>query len=305
MTVTLRQLRYFHALAEHRHFGRAAAACHVSQPALSVQIRELEGALGVALAERGRGEVTLTAAGREIARRAARALDEVREMEQAARWSRGLAGRLSLGVIPTVAPYLLPAALPLMKARDISLDLGVREAQTARLVEELKSGRLDAAVAALPLGDPALVETPLFEDRFLLAGSRARVAELGARARRPRPTALRPDQLLLLDEGHCLADQALEVCALDRSRTADLGASSLATLSRLAAAGFGMTFLPEIAAPSEIASAPGLAVTRFADPEPRRVIGLARRAGTADDGWFAELAELLKEAAGRLPRPDA
>jgi LysR family transcriptional regulator, hydrogen peroxide-inducible genes activator len=304
MTISLKQLRYFAALAEHGHFGRAAQACHVSQPVLSVQIRELERALGVSLAERGGREVVLTAAGREIARRARRVLDEVREIEQAARWSQGLAGRLSLGVIPTVAPYLLPAALPLMKARDLSLDLGVREATTGRLVEELKQGRLDAAVVALPLGDPALAETPLFEDRFLLAGSADRVRALAGATERLRPDGIRAQQLLLLDEGHCLADQALEVCALDRSRTVDLGASSLATLARLAAEGFGVTLLPEIAALTERASAPGLALMRFADPQPLRTVGLVRRAGTADDGWFADLAELLSEAGRRLPRPD-
>ncbi len=230
--------------------------------------------------------------------------DEVREIEQAAHWSRGLAGRLSLGVIPTVAPYLLPAALPLLKARDLSLDLGVREATTPRLVEELKSGRLDAAVVALPLGDPTLAETPLFEDRFLLAGSEERVRTLAAAAGRLSPDAIRASQLLLLDEGHCLADQALEVCALDRSRAIDLGASSLATLARLAAEGFGVTLIPEIAAQTECAAAPGLVVRRFAEPQPLRTIGLVRRAGTTDDGWFADLAELLSEAGRRLPRPD-
>lgn len=304
MFVTLKQLRYFTALAEHGHFGRAAEACHVSQPALSVQVRELERALGVSLAERGGREVVLTAAGREIARRARSVLGEVREIEQAARWSRGLAGRLSLGVIPTVAPYLLPAALPLLKARDLSLDLGVREATTALLVEELKKGRLDAAVVALPLGDSSLTEAPLFEDRFLLAGSEERIGALLASEDRPRPDALRPHQLLLLDEGHCLADQALEVCALDRSSAVDLGASSLATLARLAAEGFGVTLLPEIAALTERAAAPGLALMRFAEPQPLRTIGLVRRAGAADDGWFGDLADLLVEAGRRLPRPD-
>lgn len=299
MTVTLRQLRYFLALAEHRHFGRAAEACAVSQPALSVQIRELEEALGAPLAERGRREVVLTAAGREVAARAARVLTEVREIEQAARWSRGLSGRLSLGVIPTVAPYLLPAALPLLRARNLELDLGVREAQTSALVAEMRDGRLDAAVIAVPSGEEGLTEVALFEDRFLLA----------APAGRPPPGALRPEdlqpeRLLLLDEGHCLTDQALAACRLDRDRTRmDLRASSLSTLARLAAEGFGYTLLPEIAAMAEQAAAPGLALTRFAAPEPRRTIGLARREISADDGWFAELAEILTRAAGALARP--
>ena len=153
MAITLKQLRYLAALADEGHFGRAAAAVNVSQPALSVQIRELEAALGTPLVERGGREVVITPTGREIVRRARRILDEVREIEQVARWDRGLAGRLRIGVIPTVAPYLLPHALPLLRARHLALDLGVREAQTERLVEEVRQGALDAAVIAL--GDAA------------------------------------------------------------------------------------------------------------------------------------------------------
>ncbi len=305
MNLTLRQLRYFLALAEHRHFGRAAEACAVSQPALSVQIRELEAALGAPLAERGRREVVLTAAGREVAARAARVLAEVREIEQAARWTRGLTGRLSLGVIPTVAPYLLPAALPLLRARNLELDLGVREAQTSALVAEVRDGRLDAAVIAVPSGEEGLAEAVLFEDRFLLA-SPAGHPPPGAL----RPEDLKPERLLLLDEGHCLTDQALAACRLDRDRDRDrtrmdLRASSLSTLARLAAEGFGYTLLPEIAVAAEQAAAPGLAATRFAQPEPKRTIGLVRREISAGDGWFAELAEILKRAAEALARPAA
>lgn len=298
MSITLRQLRYLQALAEHRHFGRAAEACHVSQPALSVQIRELEATLGAALCERGRGEVTLTALGREIAARAERVLAEVREIEQTARWSGGLAGRLSLGVIPTVAPYLLPAALPLLRARDLELDLGVREAQTAALLAEVRDGRLDAAVVALPSGDPGLAERVLFRDAFLLA------ARAGLAAPAPRPEDLAPERLLLLEEGHCLADQTLEACRLDRARTRmDLRASSLSTLARLAAEGFGYTLLPEIAMAAEQAAAPGLEVRRFAAPEPSRLIGLVRRRITPEVGWFDELAEILVRAWEALDRP--
>ena len=150
MRITLRQLRSLTALAEEGHFGRAAAAVSISQPALSVQIRELEAALGARLIERGPRGVVVTPTGREVLRRARRILDEVSEIEQVARWDRGLGGRLRLGVIPTVAPYLLPSALPRLRARDLSLDLGVREAQTGRLLEEVREGALDAAVVALP-----------------------------------------------------------------------------------------------------------------------------------------------------------
>jgi LysR family hydrogen peroxide-inducible transcriptional activator len=299
MTITLKQLRYLVALAEEGHFGRAAAAVNISQPALSVQIQELEAALGARLVERGRREAAVTPTGREIVRRARAILAEVAEIEQVARWDRGLAGQLRIGVIPTVAPYLLPAALPTLRARNLSLDLGVREAQTDRLVEEVRQGALDAAVIALPAPAPDLAAAPLFEDRFLLAGSRRRLDALAAEGAALRPEAMAPGQLLLLDDGHCLTEQTLAACRVDsgRART-DLRASSLTTLCRLASEGFGLTLLPELAVRSECAAAPGLAVARFAEPEPARTIGLVRRTLSVDDGWFAELAAILA-AAGR------
>jgi LysR family hydrogen peroxide-inducible transcriptional activator len=310
INLTLRQLRYLVALAEHGHFGRAAAAVHVSQPALSVQIRALEDQLGVALIERGGREMVVTPVGREIVRRARRVLDEIRELGEAARWQRGLAGRLRLGVIPTVAPYLLPAALPLLRGAAPGVDLGVREAATALLLEELRRGELDAAIVALPVMAADLVETPLFVDRFLLAGSRAQIGSAGAQA--AQPAGIDPERLLLLDDGHCLADQALAACALRREETRmDLRGSSLSTLCRLAEEGIGLTFVPEIAMRVEAASAPRLAFRRFAAPEPQRTVGLVRRRISADDGWFGELAAVLSRAAegevslaaGRHPRP--
>lgn len=298
MSVTLKQLRYLTALADAGQFGRAAAAVNVSQPALSVQIRELEGTLGTPLVERGGREVVITPTGREIVRRARRILEEVREIEQLARWDRGLGGQLRLGVIPTVAPYLLPHALPLLRARHLSLDLGVREAQTERLVEEVRQGALDAAVIALGEGAADLAAVPLFEDRFLLAGSAARLAALGVPPAAPRPEDMEAEQLLLLDDGHCLTDQALAACSVDRARTRmDLRAASLTTLCRLVSEGFGLTLLPELAARAERATAPALRVVRFAAPEPSRTIGLVRRSLAVDDGWFGELASVLVEAA--------
>ena len=298
MNVTLKQLRYLAALVEEGHFGRAAAAVNVSQPALSVQIRELEAALGTPLVERGGREVVVTPTGREIVRRARRILDEVREIEQLARWDRGLGGRLRLGVIPTVAPYLLPHALPLLRARHLALDLGVREAQTERLVEEVRQGALDAAVIALGEASADLAAMPLFEDRFLLAGSAGRLAAIGAPSAALRPEDMEPEQLLLLDEGHCLTDQALAACAVERAQTRmDLRAASLTTLCRLVSEGFGLTLLPELAARAECAAAPALRLVRFAGREPARTIGLVRRRLAVDDGWFGELAAILSEAA--------
>lgn len=300
MKLTIRQLRYLIAVAEESHFGRAAARVNVSQPALSVQIRELEAALGVRLLDRGTREALLTPAGHEIVRRARRILDEVREIEQVARWRDGLAGRLRLGVIPTVAPYLLPVALPVLRARNVTLDLGVREAQTERLLEEVRGGLLDAAIVALPIETRELVARPLFVDNFLLAGTEARLLAFGASAgagAAPRPDMVEPGQLLLLDEGHYLSQQALAACALaSGGAPMDLRAASLTTLCRLVSEGFGLTLLPELAAATECAAAPGLRLLRFADLVPFRTIALVRRRLSVDDGWVEDLATILATA---------
>lgn len=299
MTITIRQLSYFVALAEARSFGLAARRVHVTQPALSQQIKELEANLGVSLVERLPRDIRLTRAGQVLLERARAILGDLSDAEQAVRLQRGLTGRVSLGVIPTIAPYLLPLALTRLKTRDVTLDIRVREAQTARLVEDLGDGRLDAIVIALPVPRPGMVAEPLFTDRFLLAGSESRLAMVRA-ARSPAQVPL--DQLLLLDEGHCLADQALEaVCGLaNRPMRVDLGASSLSTLCGLVAEGFGLTFLPEIAVRTETAAAPALRLRRFSDPEPSRTVALVRRASSQDDGWMQELAEILRDAAGEL-----
>ncbi len=300
MDPSIRQLRYFVALAETGGFGRAAEIVHVTQPALSQQIKELETTLGARLVDRLPRGVQLTRAGQEVLRRARRILSEVGDLEPAVRLSRGLSGRLRLGVIPTVAPYLLPLALTRLRARDLTLDIRVREAQTEPLIEALGQGRLDAVVAALPLPGSNLVAEPLFEDRFVLAGTRARLDRWASSVEELRPTSLAPDQLLLLDEGHCLADQALEVCGLKGRGQIDLGASSLATLAGLVAEGFGLTLLPEIALRAETAAAPELALMRFAAPEPSRDLALIRRSGSSDDGWVEALADILRDAAAEL-----
>ena len=299
MPITLRQLASFAALAEEKSFSRAAARVHVTQPALSMQIRDLEVSLGVTLVERLPREARLTPEGRAVLLRAARVLAEVAEIETLAR-SRDLSGRLHLGVIPTVAPYLLPTVLAGLRGADITRDLRVREARTDVLIEELDAGVLDAIVIATPLRRADLRAEALFADHFVLAGSAARLDRLGG-AGALRPVALDPDQLLLLDEGHCLADQALEVCGLTRRQTRiDLGASSLSTLVGLVAEGFGLTFLPEIALGHEMRAAPGMALMRFADPQPQRKIALVRRATTPGTGWFADLALHLRRAGERL-----
>ena len=298
MKITLRQLAYFRALAQARNFGRAAEIVNVSQPALSMQIRELEAALGVDLVERLPRDVRLTPAGREVLARAQRILLDAAELESQAR-RQGLTGALTLGMIPTIAPYLLPGALARLRAGDITRDLRLREALTADLTLGLREGRLDAVVLADPLPSPDLVIVPLFSDRFVLAGSQGRItAQTSARL---RPQALNPDHLLLLDEGHCLADQALEVCALDRSQTRlDLGASSLSTLCGLVAQGFGLTLLPEIALRAEMQGNPALMLRRFDAPQPARQVALVRRASSDGGAWFDDIAQHLRAAGAEL-----
>lgn len=289
MKITLKQLAYFRALAEARNFGRAADLVNVTQPALSMQIKELEGVLGVTLVERLPRDIRLTPAGRAVLARAERVLAEAAELEAGAR-QRALAGALHLGMIPTVAPYLLGGLLARLRAADITRELRLREALTADLLSGLREGRLDAVVLADPPDAPDLVHLPLFADRFLLAGSDARLAALGGGADALRPRALNPEHLLLLDDGHCLADQTLEVCALDRRQTRlDLGASTLSTLCGLVAQGFGLTFLPEIAVATETAGTPGLRLRRFAAPEPARELVLVRRASSDSGAWIDDL----------------
>ncbi len=301
MNITLKQLEYFVALAEARNFGRAAAMVHVTQPALSVQIRELEDRLGAKLVERQPRDIVLTPTGHDVLRHAKQVLAEIQDLQGITRLRDGLSGRVSLGVIPTVAPYLLPVALPMLRGQNVNLDLRVRESRTERLMEELQNGTLDAAVVALPSDVHGLVEQPLFQDRFLLAGSIAQITKLAADPEALRPTTIDPDRLLLLEEGHCLSDQALEVCAMERSATrVDLSASSLATLCRLVAEGFGLTFLPEIALASECRAVPEMATLRFETPEPSRVIGLVRRKSSSGEGWFEKLAETLADAGREL-----
>ncbi|WP_294610066.1 hydrogen peroxide-inducible genes activator [Roseovarius sp.] len=301
MNITLRQLSYFRALCEQRNFGRAAEVVSISQPALSVQIREMEAALGEKLVERRARDVVLTPFGRLILTHATRVLDEMQALTEAARWQEGLAGRLSLGIIPTIAPYILPAALEALRSRDISLDVQVREAKTDQLIQEVQTGQLDAAIVALPIAAEGLNQWPLFEDRFLLAGTKARLAALGPAAETLRPAALDQSPLLLLEDGHCLTDQALEVCGRGRGHAQiDMGASSLATLSRLVEAGFGLTLMPEIAAKIEQRTAPGMHLRRFSDPEPARQIALVRRQSSQNEAWFATLAEVLQSVGQSL-----
>lgn len=307
--VTLRQLRYFDALARLGHFGRAAEHCAVSQPALSVQIRELEAALGMTLVERGARKVRLTAFGEALAGRAEAILRAVDDLQDLARASRQrFSGRLRMGIIPTIAPYLLPAILREVMADHPGLDLHLRESLTPRLLEELAEGRLDCAVLALPISDPAFTEVELFAEEFVLVRP---AAEAGRPV--PGPERLSQMRLLLLEEGHCFRDQALAFCNLSPERPRELlDGSTLSTLVQMVGAGLGVTLIPEMALPIETRSA-AVSVARFAAPAPARRIGIIWRASTplAEPlrriGAAVRRAALAERAAAGIegPAPDA
>jgi LysR family hydrogen peroxide-inducible transcriptional activator len=290
--ISLRQLRYFASLARHRHFGRAADDCAVTQPALSMQIRELEREIGATLVERRPGEVALTATGIEVAQRAERILAAARDLVDFAQHRQILAGGLKLGIIPTLAPYLLPLLLPHLQHAYPALRLDMRETQTAVLIGELIAGDLDCVLLALPI-EQAVVETvALFEDRFLLA----------APAGEPMPRrALEADdvdqgRLILLEEGHCLRDQALAFCnTRRRNSAAALGSTSLATVMQMVANGYGVTLVPEIAADAEVRDN-RVTLKRFRAPEPGRTIGLAWRKTSPRRRDFTALGEAVKRA---------
>lgn len=291
--LTLKQLRYFEALVRHGHFGRAAEACAVTQPALSVQIKELEAELGAQLFERGNRRVRLTAFGEDFAARVSEILRAVDDLADMARAAEGqLAGRLRLGVIPTIAPYLLPRLVSALADQHPGLDLRVRETITPRLIEELGEGRLDAAILALPVSEPTLEEVKLFSEEFLLVRP-------DAEAESPVPSRemLKEMRLLLLEEGHCFRDQALSFCEIGTRRPREiLDGSSLTTLVQMVAAGIGVTLIPEMAVPVE-ARAPGISVARFAAPRPERQIGMVWRRETPLADRLFEVAEAVRAVA--------
>jgi LysR family hydrogen peroxide-inducible transcriptional activator len=295
--VTLKHLRYFEALSRARHFGRASQECAITQPALSMKVQELEGDLGVALVERRRGGIEITAVGREIARQARGILASVQDLTDYARHAKELlTGPLLLGAIPSIAPYLLPAALPIMRRQFPLLELTLRETQTATLVEELLAGALDAVLLSLPVTNPEIVTLALFDEAFLLATCRE--------AKFDHPVTvdgLSGEKLLLLEEGHCLRDQALAYCGtIADNMRGQFGATSLATLVLLVANGYGVTLLPEMAVPFEIGRSKRIVVHPFAEPQPRRTIGLAWRRTSPRTADFEALAGVLAKVDSSL-----
>lgn len=294
--ITLRQLRYLASLARQRHFGRAAEECSVTQPALSMQIRELEREIGVELVERRPGDIALTETGLEAARRAEQILAAARDLVDFARHRDILSGQLRLGVIPTLAPYVLPRLLPLLQKKYPNLRLEVRETQTRLLLDELVGGELDCVMLALPVEGADVQTLKLFDDAFLLAvpaaerpPPRGRVDIAGVDQRR----------LILLEEGHCLRDQALAFCAGKfRDQPAGLAATSLTTVMQMVANGYGVTLLPEVAAEAEARDG-RVKLLRFAEPEPARAVGLAWRRTSPRKRDFEALGAIVQKAVAR------
>ncbi|MFE5872852.1 LysR substrate-binding domain-containing protein [Streptomyces roseifaciens] len=299
---SLAQLRAFVAVAEHLHFRDAATALGMSQPALSGAVSALEDILDVQLLERTTRKVLLSHAGERLAARARTVLDAVAALMEEADAARApFTGVLRLGVIPTVAPYLLPTVLRLVHDAYPDLDLQVHEEQTSSLLDGLTQGRLDLLLLAVPLGAPGVSEIPLFDEDFVLVTPRDHW--LAERGDIPRE-ALRELELLLLDEGHCLRDQALDICR-EAGRTTGAAvttsAAGLSTLVQLVGGGMGVTLLPRTALRVETERNEQLATGHFADPVPSRRIALAMRTGAARQGEFEQFAAALRTAMRKLP----
>ncbi|RBO98564.1 hydrogen peroxide-inducible genes activator [Pseudochrobactrum asaccharolyticum] len=295
---TVKQMRYFDALATHLHFRKAAETVFISQPALSAQIAEMENLAGSPLFERANKSVLLTELGQTLWPRIKVILQEIRALEELTEQKSGiLQSRLRLGIIPTIAPYLLPDLIQSLKQQYPALTLELREALTDKLLEELRNGELDAVIAAMPVHDPHLTSAHLFDDRFLIATSANNNDVL------PSPltqgnAAL--EKLLLLEEGHCLRDQALEVCAIPRERTlVNFGATSMATLLQMVSNDMGLTLIPEIAIRSEVPHK-RIRIIPFSDDCPRRQVGLFWRKQSLRLADFNALVVCVRQCTAKI-----
>ena len=296
---TMKQLQYLVALADTRHFGRAAERCHITQSTLSAGIRDLESVLGLAVAERSNRHVLITRVGEQIAERAKVLLRNAEEIMEVARAGRSpMKGEMHIGVIPTIGPFLLPLVLPALREKFPELTVYLREEQTAPLLARLEVGELDAALIALPYETGDLDTRVILEDEFLFACNRDHaLASAGA----VPLDALAGERLLLLEEGHCLRGHALDVCRMgDKRARAQFEASSLHTLVQMVAAGVGVTLVPRIAADARITQGTNISLSRLAVPASRR-IGLAWRKMSLRAEEFRLLADTLRELADMAP----
>ena len=290
---TMKQLQYLVALADTRHFGRAAERCHITQSTLSAGIRDLESVLGTAVAERSKRHVVITRVGARIAERAKALLRDAGEiMELARAGCSPMTGEMRLGVIPTIGPFLLPRVLPALRERFPALTIYLREEQTAPLLARLEDGELDAALIALPYDTGDLDTDVILEDEFLFACHRTHAL---AGAGEVPPDALAGERLLLLEEGHCLRGHALDVCKMgDTKARAQFEASSLHTLVHMVAAGIGVTLVPRLAVDARIAQGTDISLSPLTVPALRQV-GLARRQTSLRTEDLRLLAGTLRE----------
>ena len=290
--LTLKQLRYFEAVAKYGHFGHAAEACAISQPAISVQIKELEETLGAILFERGGRQIRLTAFGELIAERARNILQSVDDLSDLTRANQDqLTGRLRIGIIPTIAPYLLPKIIRELSLSYPDLDLNIRETQTETLINELTAGKLDTAIVALPVSEPSLIETPLLDENFVLVRNQD-----DATNPVPDPAKLHEMRLLLLEEGHCFRDQALSFCGMRPNLPREgMDGSSLGTLVQMVGAGIGVTLIPDMAVTIETKSA-DVAISRFSNPQPTRTVGMVWRKTSPITKQLMQLSHVVKVA---------
>lgn len=297
--MNLRDLRYLVALADHRHFGRAAAASFVSQPTLSTQIRKLEEELGVTLIERAPRRVMLTPVGLDIAARARRIVAEVEQLKESARRTLDPeAGTVRLGLFPTLAPYLLPHVVPKIRARFPRLELLLVEEKTEVVLRLLREGRLDAGVLALPLQDDQLHVEPLFEEPFVLAVPQAHPL---ARRDHLRLDEIGSESLLLLEDGHCLREQALDVCHLSGAvEKTGFRATSLETLRQMVAANVGVTLLPALAVRPPVPANEAIHLLSFDGRPPSRRIAMVWRRSSAMGEFLSQLADVLRAATAEL-----
>ncbi|MEO7071980.1 MAG: DNA-binding transcriptional regulator OxyR [Rhodanobacter sp.] len=293
--MNLRDLHYLVALAEHRHFGRAAEASFVSQPTLSTQIRKLEEELGVTLVERTPRKILLTETGREITRRARAVLAEVDEIRAIAQRTRDPeAGTLRLGIFPTLGPYLLPHVIPLLRERYPRLELLLTEEKTEHVIHMLREGALDAGILALPVHEDSLHCEFLFEEPFVLAVPDDH--PLAAHQGRLKLTDLANEHLLLLEDGHCLRDQALDVCQLaGASEKSGFRATSLETLRQMVAANVGITLLPTLATKPPIARTDNVHLVEFAGHAPSRRIAMVWRKSASMSSFLTHLAKVFRD----------
>jgi LysR family hydrogen peroxide-inducible transcriptional activator len=301
--IKLKDLRYLVAVADTRHFGRAAARCFVSQPTLSTQLRKLEAYLGLPLIERQPRHISLTVAGERIVERARRIIEASDEVAEIARGEHDpLAGRLRLAVLPTIGPYLLPLVMQKIRKALPRLELQLYEFQTAVILEKLQAGELDAGLLALPVPLAGLEARPLYSEPFVVLAPRGHSL---SRAARVRKADLSGETLLLLEEGHCLRDQALDVCSrVSVHEKEDFRATGIETLRQMVAAGAGITLLPELATRGAYAAARGVIVRPFMPPAPIRTVGMVWRKSSARAAAISVLAGLIAGAGSSASAPD-